>query len=325
MPDGNLLVSALDRLDVGIGVFDASQKLVACNAPFGALRGYPPELCELGTALEDMLRFNARRGDFGDGGPGEQVADRLRDIATTDEREIVHEMADGQVLMISYRHLDGGGLMITYRDFTSEHRAQEALANSEERYSLDARAAADSIYDWNLETDRIFVSDRFRQLLDIKGEVSSSVWGDSVHPEDSDTYVEALREHFRGNTEIMECEYRVVRHGETCWVRDRGIGVRNENGWVTRFVGTLRDITEIKAAAGELDRTKTRLLDSLEALSEGFLLVDAEDKVQLWNRRYTDIFSAASDVDVTDVCGPGRALPGNSEGRLSARQLQAAP
>lgn len=76
----DLIEMGLDQLSVGIGIFDAEHRLVFCNRPFQTLRDYPDELCTRGSSLEEMLRFNAERGDFGPGNVDEQIAERLQEI-----------------------------------------------------------------------------------------------------------------------------------------------------------------------------------------------------------------------------------------------------
>jgi signal transduction histidine kinase len=105
----------------------------------------------------------------------------------------------------------------------------------------------------------------------------------------------------------LECEYRIRgKGGDFRWVRDHGIGVHGDDGRVKRLVGAVRDITDIREAEAELGRAETRLLDSLESLSDGFLLVDAENRVQLWNSRYLEIFGNAAGAGISDMVTKGR-------------------
>ena len=307
-PEGHA-AEGLELLDVGVAIFDKETRLVFANPAFRALRRYPDEICRAGVTLEALLRFNAERGDFGPGDAGAQVAERLAEISEAEPREIEREMADGQILRIRYRRTGSGGLLVTFDDVTAERRAQAALALSEERHALVTRATSDGIYDWNVTDDLLYVSDTLMRLFEFDLDIKASrMWAERVHEDDYDAYVAAIGAHFKGETEALECEYRVRKgDGGYRWVHDRGVGVRDRDGRVTRLVGAVRDITEIKEARAELDRTEARLLSSLATISDGILLVDADNRVQLWNDRYIEIFSeAAGGADISEVIFKGR-------------------
>jgi PAS domain S-box-containing protein len=299
----------LELLDVGVAIFDKDTRLVFANRAFHALRRYPDDLCREGVTLEALLRFNAERGDFGPGDIEVQIADRLAEIDQAEEREIEREMADGQVLRIRYRRTASGGLVVTFDDRTDERRAQAKLALSEERHTLVSRATSDGIYDWNVTDDLLYVSDALSRLFNFdQGVKASSAWAERVHEGDYNHYITAIQAHFKGDTNAIECEYRVRGKGGVYrWIQDRGIGVRDKDGRVTRLVGAVRDITDIKEARAELDRTEARLLSSLATISDGILLVDGDNRVQLWNDRYIEIFTeAVGGADISEVITKGR-------------------
>jgi signal transduction histidine kinase len=299
----------LELIDVGVAIFDKDTRLLFANQAFRTLRRYPDELCRDGVTLEALLRFNAERGDFGPGNVDDQIAERLVEIEQMREREIEREMADGQILRIRYRRTGSGGLVVTFEDCTAERQAQAELALSEERHTLAIQATSDFIYDWNVIDDVFYSSDNLTRDVDVDLAVEdTSAWNERIHADDYKRYTAAIRAYFRSETEAFECEYRVRdRGGDYLWVLDRAIGVRDQDGRVTRLVGAVRDISEFKQAKAELDRTEARLMSSLATIADGILLVDGDGRVQLWNDRYIEIFSeAVGGADVTEIIVKGR-------------------
>jgi hypothetical protein len=120
------LGAALDLLPIGIGIFDRKLRMVYCNRPFGELRDLPPSVCRSGTALTDIIRYNAVRGDFGPGDVDEMVAARMDEITLLRPREVEGEYRDGRRLLIQYTPVPDCGLLVTYSDVTHA-RASSAI------------------------------------------------------------------------------------------------------------------------------------------------------------------------------------------------------
>jgi diguanylate cyclase (GGDEF)-like protein/PAS domain S-box-containing protein len=136
----------------------------------------------------------------------------------------------------------------------SRKKAEEALRDSEERYALAMRGANDGLWDWNLRTNDIYFSPRWKQMLGCQeSDIEDSVeeWFARVHPEDRERLETALAVHLQGQTEHFEHEHRMLhQNGMYRWVLSRGLAVRDHTGNVTRMAGSQTDITERKVADG---------------------------------------------------------------------------
>ncbi len=291
-PD-ELLRSGLEVLNVGIAVFDRDLTLVACNEAFGELRGYPAALCRPGTAMAELLRFNAERGDYGPGDVEKHVRSRLQRVRKFEPHELEYQLATGRILNIRYHPIGGDGLLLSFYDMTETRRAEAALRESEARYALVEQAATEGIYEWLIDKSELHASPRMKQLFGFSaGKVDSRNWGWNarVHPDDFERYKAALRDHFKGRSETYECEYRVRdESGHYRWILDRGVCVRNENGRAVRLVGAISDVTEHVRRETELAE-KTAILEStLENMDQGISMVDGELKVIAFNRRFLEL------------------------------------
>ncbi len=289
-----LVSRGLDQLSEGFGIFDDDMCIVACNRLYRELRDYPSELCQPGTPLEDMIRFNAERGDFGPGDVEHQVTERMAEITDSSQREIEREMSDGKILNIRYLHLDGGGLTVTFRDKTKERHAQTALAASEERYALVSEAAEEAIYEWHIEANRFFASPQLNTLLGV--EVNEEGfrdwnWEDWIHPDDVDHYRSTLEAHRLGTLQRWECEYRFRDQNDKYrWISDHGTSIRNEGGEAVRMVAAIRDITELKEAEQALAEKEAQLRIALDSMPGALMYTDEDLNIVLSNDRYSEIF-----------------------------------
>ncbi|MGE5668599.1 MAG: GAF domain-containing protein, partial [Betaproteobacteria bacterium] len=143
----------------------------------------------------------------------------------------------------------------------------------EERYALATSAALEGIYEWDLEAGRLFLTERAKEFFALAGdELTPAAWNARVHPADYPAYVAAIIDHFKKRTPHLEHEYRIVdAEGGYRWILDRGVGVRDASGRITKVVGALSDITRRKSAEIELRRARDRAEAALEqqtAMSE---------------------------------------------------------
>jgi len=289
----------LELLDIGIGVFDGGHRLSYCNPAFRSLRKYPPDLCVPGVTLRALLLFNAERGDFGPGDAKGQTCDRLAEIEASDERHIMREMADGQVLKIRYQRLSADGLMITYEDCTAAHNSERDLKASEERYALVSEAAEEAIYDWHIAENRFFASPRLTRLIGVEVGVDGDRkwrWSDIIHSEDREQYLSALQDHLSGKHQRWSCEYRLKdASGDWRWVSDHGTSVRGPDGQAIRMVAALRDITDRITRDEALGASEERYALVTRATSDGIYDWNVTDEVLFVSENLTRLI----DLDLT--------------------------
>lgn len=253
----------LDALSVGFAIFDGEQRLVVSNRAFGALRGYPEELCTPGNALADLFRYNAMRGDYGPGDVEMQVATRIRRAISGELHCLEYSLQDGRTLIVEFQPIAPDGLLLSYTDITDRKSAEVALRKSEERYALAMAGANEGMWDWVAGTDDIFISESYKRLVGIddpRDSITLSDWVSMIHPDDRKQRDDARHAHFEGKTELYECEYRVrCGDGAYRWFRDRAKSSRDPAGKITRMSGSLFDVTKRKQAEHELMAAHERI------------------------------------------------------------------
>ncbi len=115
------------------------------------------------------------------------------------------------------------------------------------------RGANDGLWDWNLETDEVYYSPRWKSMLGYgESELDNDLntWANLVHPDDKDIVLEKVQKYLVGEVESFEVEMRMGhKDSHEVFVLSRAFLVtRESDGKPVRLVGTHIDITERKKA-----------------------------------------------------------------------------
>ena len=163
------------------------------------------------------------------------------------------------------------------RQIRRAEASEKALRESEQRYALAMEGANEGHWDWDIPTDRLFLSPKMKMLggQSPESEIESRAeWRAKthIHPDDEARFEERLREHFEGRTARFECEYR-VRHadGSWCWLLARGRCLRDPSGRPVRLVGSVMDVTAQKQAQIDKEALEAQLRQSQKMEAIGTL------------------------------------------------------
>lgn len=170
-------------------------------------------------------------------------------------------------------------------------RSDERLRLSEERYALAARGASDGLWDWDVVTDRAYFSPRLHEILGLAdGALGDSMAAvhDHFHPDDAQSVRDYLCDRFARQKRKFRFEARLKGPaGPQRWVVARGLIVYDGDR-PQRMVGSLRDISDIKAAEAKV-RTLTNDAPVL------LCMIDPDDRLVFANSRFLDFFGRSLD------------------------------
>ena len=255
-----------------------------------AADGGAAALAQLDRVPCDLVLLDVEMPDMS----GFDVIARLRQRWSAAELPVimVTARADGADVVEAFRlgandyvtkPIDFPVVLARIRTHLAHKQAVESLRESEERYALALQGANDGLWDWNLVTNEVHWSARWKAMLGYAEHdlgASPDEWLTRIHPDDRHAVRGSLDRHLAGLDQYFESEHRMLhRIGAYRWVRCRGAAVRGRDGAARRLAGSLTDVTDAK------------VFDALTGLPNRFLFVDLLDHaIRRTQRRHDSMF-----------------------------------
>ncbi|WP_158221887.1 PAS-domain containing protein [Actibacterium pelagium] len=311
------LMIALEAMDQAICLFDKDDRIVLFNKGYSDLftvftGGVPPKIgnsFEVGLRLSSKV-MHARMTSEEQEAWVQNVLKVRRENAVRDSTDL---MPDGKWMRSQgYATADGGSVSV-FTDITEakQHEAElgrlaeEAeLAHSRLMDAVEAMGQAICLFDkeerivlWNSEYEKVSRTLApglkieqgmpFREIL--------KQTAPNVHPEFSkkelDKWMNQVLEE-RLSTDIRSSMNQLP---DGSWLRSEGYRT-SDGGTVSVFT----DMTDAKETEAELARladeakiAHQRLTAAIEAIGQGFVLYDKDDRVVLFNQRVSELFSSS--------------------------------
>lgn len=119
-------------------------------------------------------------------------------------------------------------------------------------------------------------------------------WDRNLHPDDKDRIRDAFKKKVPLNS--YDEEYRIIREdGKVEWVRDRAFPINDKNGKLKLIAGLTQFITKKKLAEFKLKETTENLIQIMETIPEGILIVDKDYNTVFINKFLMNILALSQE------------------------------
>ncbi len=235
------------------------ERYIEVNDSFLSMSGYSRNQVIGHTANELNLLVNPEESA--------QIRQLLQEQGVVRNQEFNYRNKSGvlRTVLLSAELIDLNGqtcILSLGKDITERKQIEEQLIKSEERWQLAIQGNNDGIWDWNIQTNEIFFSPRWKELLGYEHHEMpnhSDEWTSRIHPDDFDRVMATNQDYLERHFLYYSIEYRLrCKDGTYKWVMCRGQALWDEEGKPVRIVGSTRDITQRKQAEEALQQSEAR-------------------------------------------------------------------
>ncbi len=155
-------------------------------------------------------------------------------------------------------------------DITAHRRAEAALRQATERFEVAVAGSADGLWDWDLTTDAVYYSPRFKELLgftpaDRRFPDVFESFKARLHPDDLAPTGDAIARAVREGVPYRATYRLKTADGDWRWFEARGATCRDARGAATRMAGSITDITERRQTEEALRASEQRFRHLVES------------------------------------------------------------
>lgn len=170
------------------------------------------------------------------------------------------------------------GVVANSKDITENVEYEFKLRESVARYNIVAKATSETIWDWDLQSDKVLWN---KGIKDVFGYEESEMlafrtwWNERLHPDDAPRIIGKLDKHIENRLLNWREEYRFLcSNGTYKYVLDKGVLVIDKHNEPVRMLGAMQDISQKKEEEEHL-----RLLESVITHAKDAVVITKADSL----------------------------------------------
>ena len=205
------------------------------------------------------------------------------------------------VLVVKFPVIDAEGRIVGVGginvDITARLRAEERLAESEERLRAIMDSAPAAVHLKDAGGRFLLVNQRFEEWYGVSAEEITGKTAHRIFPDDhaNDYSIRGVEAMATGT--VLDREITVPRPDGTSFpAMAIKFPVLGSGGQVVGTGGFEFDISDRKRTREQASKAQARLNDAIESISDGFALYDSDDRLVLFNKHYREVLPGGTEV-----------------------------
>lgn len=212
-------------------------------------------------------------------------------------------------------------------DITDRVNAEEALRESEKRFSLSMDVTSDGLWDWDIQTGIMYYSPGYFRMLGYEPnefEKKIETWKNLIHPDDLDSAISNMEDCLKNITQNINVEYRMrAIDGSWRWILARGKAVaRDGHGTALRMIGTHVDITQRKEVEQALMESEALYRAIINASPYQITISDLEGRITMFSPATLKLFGYEDSNEIIGRLVTDFLVPEDRERALADTSLR---
>lgn len=173
-------------------------------------------------------------------------------------------------------------------NLSDKFAVEKQLKEVNDRLLMLTRATSDAIWEWDMQTGKIFRNDALMDLIGYQPEAPKGLswWLRRIHPEDRNRVSDKVKDTTEKSLQSWEDEYR-FKCADGCYkpMHDKGYIVY-ENGLPVKMIGSLQDVSGMKELEEQLLEEK---LQRQKEISETVIRVQEKERTRIGHELHDNV------------------------------------
>ncbi len=166
----------------------------------------------------------------------------------------------------------------TAQDISQSKKYQNAIAESNQRFKYVAKATSDVIWDWNIETNEVYIGDNFQEYFGQIDHGDLSIIAaivNRLHPNEKAEIIKKIEKQLSGHDTNWTQDHQFLKEdGNYAFVSNKAVIIRDEHRKACRVIGAIQDITKRKEEEHQL-----KLLESVVTNTEDSIIITEAESI----------------------------------------------
>lgn len=173
------------------------------------------------------------------------------------------ERSDKKIRWVDFRAVPWGDGVATFSiDITQRRVLELEISDMESKFAEASRVTTDIIYEWDMLSDTVRLSQAGCRLLNAKpvNGPGAAWWHSHIHPEDRQRTIDNVQNALKLGAIQWSDEYRFMIQGQYALIHERAYITYDPDGKPIKAMGGISDITEVRNAQEKVKQLQNELI-----------------------------------------------------------------